>query len=286
MRTELAIVGIWYDGYYDLWEDFLELKERYWNDCPYPLYIVNQTKDLCFEKKYNATVIHAGDDAEYSKKVQTVVEQIDADYYLILLEDFFFSKELHGAELENVVNFMKNGKINYYCMPMFEFFVAKIGNEGRISDRPQQYMPKDEYTVNCQPSIWKRDFLKKCIGTGNYNAWIFEGIYAMSRDAHKLDFLSQCYYVKSNPLSLMHGALQGQIVPDTAKYYQNEGYLFKNHRSVMDEVAYKRHQFKSKMKSVIPLSLQKVLKKLLNMESVYGRYSREIAIEMKRMNLE
>ena len=45
-RQDLAIVGIWYDGYYDIWEDFLELKEKFWKDCPYTMYIVNQTKEL------------------------------------------------------------------------------------------------------------------------------------------------------------------------------------------------------------------------------------------------
>ena len=35
MRTGLAIVGIFWDGYYDMWEDFLELKEKFWRDCPY-----------------------------------------------------------------------------------------------------------------------------------------------------------------------------------------------------------------------------------------------------------
>ena len=74
MKTELAIVGIWYDGYYDIWEDFLELKEKFWPDCPYPMYIVNQTKELTYEKKYDATVIHAGADAEYSKKIQTAID--------------------------------------------------------------------------------------------------------------------------------------------------------------------------------------------------------------------
>lgn len=108
MRKDLAIVGIFWDGYYDMWEDFLELKEKFWKDCPYPLYIVNQAKNLNFQKKYDVTVIHAGESAEYSKKVQTALAQIDSDYFLLLLDDFFFSAEIQGAVFDETISFMKS----------------------------------------------------------------------------------------------------------------------------------------------------------------------------------
>ena len=71
---KLAIVGTFYDGYYDLWEDFLELFYTNWPDCPYPLYIVNDEKELSFKKEYKVNVIHAGHKAEYSQRVQTAVK--------------------------------------------------------------------------------------------------------------------------------------------------------------------------------------------------------------------
>lgn len=36
MNKKLAIVGIFYDGYYDIWGDFLDLIDKYWEDNPYP----------------------------------------------------------------------------------------------------------------------------------------------------------------------------------------------------------------------------------------------------------
>jgi len=50
MDTRLCIVGIFFDGYYDIWEDFLELFNRNWPDCPYPVYIVDGTKNLDFQR--------------------------------------------------------------------------------------------------------------------------------------------------------------------------------------------------------------------------------------------
>lgn len=285
MRTGLAIVGIFWDGYYDMWEDFLELKEKFWRDCPYPMYIVNQNKELSYEKEYDVTVIHAGEDAEYSKKVQTALRQIDAEYYLLLLDDFFFSKEIIGDVFTDTITSMKAKGVKYYSMPLTEFIKPKVGKEGRYSEKPRYLKANHEYTINCQPAIWEKSFLKKCIGTGNYNAWVFEGIYAVSHDAHKKEFLSLCMKVNSNPLHLMHGALQGKIVPDTMSYYDNIGYEMKNKREVLDLSTYKRHQLKSTVKSLIPVKVQRLLKKLFGSNSVYGRYELEIKREMNNMGL-
>ena len=284
-KQKLAIVGIFWDGFYDLWEDFLELKEMFWKDCPYSLYIVNQTKELEYNKKYDVTVLHAGEDAEYSRKVQMAVKEIDADYLLLLLDDFFFSKDIEGAIFDDSLAFMKNNGINYYSMPLFEFVKTKVGREGQYSETPYYLNSKKEYTVNCQPAIWEKNFLKKCIGTGNYNAWIFEGIYAMSKTAHQKTFVSQCMKVNSNPLGLLHGALQGKLVPTTIAYYDKIGYRMKNRRETLDASIYKRHQLKSTIKSLIPISIQRLIKKLFNIDSVYGRYKNEIIEEMNRMGI-
>lgn len=281
-KTKLAIVGIFWDGFYDLWEDFLELKEMFWKDCPYPLYIVNQTKELKFDKKYDVTVLHAGEDAEYSRKVQLAVNEIDADYLLLLLDDFFFSKELNGDVLETALDFIKNNAIDYYCMPLYEF---QVGKPGKKSEIPFQIKENDEYTLSCQPTIWERNFLAKCIGTGNYNAWIFEGIYATSKEAHTYEFLKRCMTANNNPLRLLHGALQGQMVPDTIKYFNSISYDMHNRRETMPFNVYRLHQYKSALKGFIPLIFQRIIKKVFNVDSVYGRYSKAIAEEMNRMGI-
>ena len=285
MNTNLAIVGIFWDGYYDMWEDFLELKEKFWKDCPYPLYIINQTKKLNYERNYNVTVINAGSDAEYSKKIQIALEKIDSDYLLLLLDDFFFSKELSRDILESHIKFMKENSIKYYSMPLSEFLTPIVGKKGHISEIPE-YVNKDrEYTLTCQPTIWERNFLKECIGTGNYNAWVFEGIYAMSKKAHSSSFLSQCMRIKSNPLCIKHGALQGKMIPETINFYQRIGYDMKNKREILDASVYQKHQRKATIKSLIPVPIQKLIKRFLHSNSVYGRYSDQILEEMKRMNM-
>lgn len=288
MDTRLCIVGIFFDGYYDIWEDFLELFNRNWPDCPYPVYIVDGTKNLDFPKKYEATILHAGEDSEYSKKIQTALKEIDAEYYLVLLEDFFFERPIINDPLKKIIISMDENEISYLRMPMPEFLVG-LNTKKYKEDQKSGflYIPQsDEYTVTCQPSIWKKEFLLQCIGTENYNAWVFEGIYTYSRYAHSNNFLNRCRICLSNPLGLRHGAVQGRLLPNVYEDICKSGYVFKNHREILDEAQYKKHLRKQRLKGLIPQWFQKEIKKVIKGRSVVDRYKDEIKDTMSKMGLE
>lgn len=285
-QNELAIVGIFWDGYYDIWEDFLELKEKFWNNCPYPLYIVNQTKQLCYNKKYDVTVINAGEDAEYSRKVQVALEYIDAEYLLLVLEDFFFTCSLDGAVLDKYLEIMKNEDLYYLRMPLTEFRGSFRGSRFKDYESIINIGSSKEYTLSCQPSLWRKDFLKKCIGEGNYNAWVFEGIYAKSRMAHTSEFLSHCKIETSNALGLVHGALQGKMIPQTIDVIRNAGYEMKNKRPTLSVKYYESYEKKERLKAIIPYPMQKILKKYIRMNSILEKYDEEIKKQMCIMGIE
>lgn len=282
---KLVIVGIFYDGYYDLWEDFLECFERFWPDCPYKKYIVNNNRELEYEKKYNVELIHAGKSAEYSRKVQIALKSIDADYYLLLLDDFFMGKKIYKDPLSDVIQFMKAENIEYYSMPLKEFQNNKAKKIYKNISYLRKILPKSEYTVSCQPAIWKKDFLKACIGEENYNAWVFEGIYTKSELAHSEWFLERLCVDQRNLLHLYHGALQGALIPDTYKYFLNIGYRFRTKRKMLSNQQYRKHKGKAKIKALVPISVEKIVKKYLRTNSVIEKYSKEINETMKKMGI-
>lgn len=282
MKTDLAIVGIWYDGYYDLWEDFLELKEKFWEDCPYPMYIVNQTKELAYDKKYDVTVIHAGADAEYSRKIQTAVEKIDADYLLLVLEDFFFSRPVDASLLENALSIVKENNLDYYSMPLSEFLHIKVGKPFKNYKDVYDFNPAFEYTLSAQPAIWNKQFLKKSVGQDNYNAWIFEGIYIKAPKAHTKEFLRCCKIDMSNFLGLKHGALQGKMIPSLIKYYNKIGYTFNTQREQLPLKTVVKRQ----IRSCIPAPILTFLKKYIKNKSVISRYMSEIDKQIRILNLD
>ncbi len=283
---KLVVVGIFFDGYYDLWEDYLECFELFWPDCPYKKYIINNTCELKYEKVYNVEVLHAGEDAEYSRKVQTAIELIDAEYYLLLLEDFFIGEKISKDPFEEILQFMGDEDIEYYSMPLNEFQTNK--RRKKIGQKPylRRILPQAEYTISCQPAIWKRDFLKKCIGKENFNAWVFEGIYTRSIRAHSGKFLQKTCEDHRNLLHMYHGALQGKIIPDTYEHFINKGYKLKNKREKISCYQYRIHKDKAKLKELIPVFLQKKIKTIKKSNSVIERYQQEIDEIMGKMGIE
>ena len=277
--TKLAIVGIFFDGYYDLWEDFLELFEMNWGECPFPLYIINNEKNLKFEKNYNVQVFHAGKDAEYSRKVQLALEKIDAEYYLLLLEDFFIGEQLNRDVLSSTLNYIDSNKIRYYRMPLNEFI--SNNKKGKV----EKISPSMEYTLSCQPSIWKKSFLKECIGEDNYNAWIFEGIYVKSQKAHTVEFLKGCYVDYRNILRLYHGALQGKILRETYIYFKKRGYTFRTKRGIINRKERIKHKLKRIIDKNCPHFLRQIVKIYYKKNSVIEKYDKEINILIKKLKL-
>lgn len=277
----LVIAGIFYDGYYDIWEDFLELKERFWKNCPYDFYIADNEKDLHYQKDYNVTVLHSGAGMEFSKKCKKILDSVEAEYYLLMLEDFFFTRTLNGAVLDRILDFMGKNNLEYYCMPMPEFYSGFRGTK----DTLRNFEINSEYTVCCQPCIFKRDFFINCIGEGNYNAWVFEGIYCKSRYAHSREFLNKCKLDLSNPLGLRHGILKTKRIPVTVEYLNSIGYKMKSNRTLLSNQEYILYCMKGKIKSLLPLRLQRIIKKTINTGSVIEKYSSEIEIEIKRMGI-
>lgn len=274
---KLAIVGIFYDGYEDLWYDFINLFKKNWQDCPYPLYIVNNSKELNPEKANieGIEVLHAGDDAEYSRKVQLATTQIDADRYLFLLEDFFIYKRIDNAKIEEILDYVQNEEIEYYTLPMLEFVDKKEKEKASPFNDVYKIGKEKEYLFSCQPSIWKREFIANLIGKENYNAWIFEGIYARCDKLRNEEFLSKSLVDYRNVLNLKHGAVQGKMLPKTVKVLKKNGYLLTSPRGKLS----KKQLFVRFVKGIVRkvftvLPAPKFVK--ARTQSVFAKYGEEI----------
>ena len=160
---KLAIVGVFYDGYSDMWEDFLKIFRMNWPKCPYPLYIVNQEAEPDYISNYNVSVLHAGKNAEYSKKIKTAVDKIDADYYLLLLEDYFIGETIKEDILQPVLDFIVAKNVKY-----LGFSMNLYGPDKKKYFKPKKITPKSEYTIVSGNNIVEKNFLRNCVGDENF----------------------------------------------------------------------------------------------------------------------
>lgn len=276
--NNIAIVGIFFDGYVDLWKDFFSLFKRNWKNCPYPIYVIDNEIELdsSITGGLAVTAIQAGKNAEYSKKVQTAIEKIDAEYYLLLLEDFFISAPVNNEKVYDIIRFINEKNIEYYTMPMPEFVDIKEKKKFCDAKNVCRISTQKEYVFSCQPSIWKKDLLKLCIGTLNYNAWIFEGIYAKTDIIRKEEFLKYSVVDYSNVLNLRHGAIQGKMVPKTVNIINKTGYKFYTNRELLPIKKIAFNGIKRMGHRFFYIFRLEKLKNILKKDSVLDKYEKDI----------
>lgn len=280
----LAIVGVFFDGYIDLWRDFFGLMKKNWPDCPYDLYVIDNEIQLSDSDTcgLDVNVINAGKNAEYSKKIQMAIEHIDAEYLLLLLEDFYIVSPVCTKKIIDIMKLIENEDIDYYSMPMPEFIDKK--EKESFKDYSLRKISKNrEYIFSCQPSIWNKDFLKLCIGKENYNAWIFEGIYAKTDSVRNDRFLKYSVLDYSNPLNLRHGAIQGKLVPNTVKLISKCGYSITTSRDILPRKYVIKHQIKNFGHRVCMVPGFSIIRKIFKKDSTLERYSEEIKSISKKI---
>lgn len=255
----MTIVYIGFDGYSDIWNDCFTLFNRFWPDCPYKVLFVNNIKDVSFD---NVHVLHAGADAEWSRKVQLAIKNADTPYVCLLLEDFYLGKTIKTDSIEKMVEFIKNEKIKYY----------KLTNMSRaVKNRDANYkgnmflhiIPEsDEYGISLQPAIWDKNFLSTKLGCENYNAWIFEFDRVKESDEENDEPREGCVFDDRNILNLKHGVVQSKYIPTTVAYYNKIGYKLNIERECLTYFQYFKIQFSSFVKYMMPKKLRRHVKKV------------------------
>jgi len=266
--VSLLIVG--YDPYKDVWDHYFELLEKYWPERPKTYLATNElTPDY-----NNVTVIPAGSDAEWSKKVIVALEQIDTPFVVLLLEDFFTTRPVDSSKLAELVACMKNDNLNY----------CKLLNQSKIKGKVyggKNYLriigEDQDYGISLQPSIWRKDFLSKTVGTENYNAWIFEFNQVKNKIQNQNGI--DCIGDRRNVLEITHAVVQSKYLRKAVKVFEKQDYdINLSARPMLSKKDNFKYRLKCSVAEKTPKFLKPVLKKvgkLMKVDFVSDRQLKE-----------
>ncbi len=143
-----AVVVMSCDAYRDLWKPFFTLFWRYWPDCPFPIYF--GTNAGSYEDSRVVTV--ALGDYEWSKRFRLCLEQIEADYVLLLLEDYFLDEPISNERFTRYLKMLRDlggTVLRLYPRPGPDIEIPGHPELGRIHR-------KAPYRISAQPAIWRR----------------------------------------------------------------------------------------------------------------------------------
>ena len=204
-----AVLVMSCDKYRDLWRPFFTLFWRYWPNCPFPLYLGTTGETYNDER---VTTIHAGD-YPWSKTFRLCLEQIDTDYVLLLLEDFFLDEPIATRDiLEHLklLHELRGTVLRLYPHPGPDAKLPPHSNIGRLHRLA-------EYRVSMQPAVWNRMELLGIV-RDDESIWDFESKGTTRSQSSSHGFYSTYGAV----LPYRHVIERGQWFRSAAERYEKE----------------------------------------------------------------
>lgn len=153
------------DEYSDCWEPMIYCFEKFWSDCPFPIYFISNYKTI--EHPF-IKFITVGEHLGWGSNTKKALTQIECDHIIYFQEDYFFDTKVKTNNILEQINYCTTNKVDYLRLgPPFRIETSLIDqkyNEDTFSFR---------YALCLQPAIWNKEFINSLCIEG-YTGWDFE----------------------------------------------------------------------------------------------------------------
>jgi len=197
------------DAYRDLWTPFFNLFWRFWPDCPFPVFLGSNHERFTDRR----VITLPGGDSSWSKVLRLGIEQIDAAYILLLLDDFFLDKPVvNGTIIRNLqtLNALHGTVLRLFPHPRPESTLPGHPELGSLD-------PVAEYRVSTQAAWWNRTGLLSLLHDEE-SIWDFE----WNGTARTRDIPDAFYSTRDVSLSYRQVVERGEWFWGAARYYRKQ----------------------------------------------------------------
>lgn len=249
------------DTYYDLWNPFFYFFEKYWADCPYPVYLATNSKTY---SRKEIKSIHSNKFTNWSDETFSILEKYPHDYLIYFQDDYFLTKKVSTPVIEALIEKMMLQNADYLRL------FPSLGPDLPIENEKQiGIIGKDaDYRTSLQCAIWKKNTFLSLLKKEETN-WDFE-INSPSRSKDYL-FLSLIKQTKGHirthtyPITYYYktAVFKGMWMPEVIEICQKEGInIDLNYRKVQT----RKEKFYRKFYYLSPVFLRHVY------DFIYNKY--------------
>ncbi|MGZ3900045.1 MAG: hypothetical protein ACXVP4_07355 [Bacteroidia bacterium] len=160
------------DKYADVWKPFFAFFDKYWPDCPYPVYLGTNYKEFFHPL---VTQVFSNKKSTWSEELDIILRQLPGKYVLIILEDYFIYEPVNNDEINRILNSMESMDAGYTMLGAFPKKYDELWPHSPLTLNPELGLIKkgSKYRVCLQTAIWNKDILLKLLNPLE-NPWQFE----------------------------------------------------------------------------------------------------------------
>ena len=195
----------------------------------------------------NWKYVNNGEDISFSKSLMDYLENVDEEYFILMLDDFMILEEVDNSKIEKAFEFIKSNNGVYLRLVPNPKGDLKINNDFSKIDVKSQV----PYVTSLQMAIWKKEFLMELLKY-DFNPWEFEVKAGKTKESM---LNSDGFYVASNNfVTYTHFVEKGKFYPFLKDILKKERLSLWSSRKFLSEAEL------NKMKdSYIKKSIRKIL---------------------------
>lgn len=197
----------------DLWDIHITLLNKNWPDRPQNTYIV--TDDETDSKMEGAEIFSAGSGKEMPERLKEAMDVITTEYVLLTLDDYFVIQRVNNMEIQRLLDFMDEKRVDYIRLYDIPSEREKVQNEKGL----YWVDISESYGVNLYAGIWRKSFLEKTF-TGSQNAWNYE----VSLDSIARRENAKCAMSKRHEYVILDVVRKGKVLHKANYYLRKHGY--------------------------------------------------------------
>jgi hypothetical protein len=154
------------DPYSDLWKPFFTLFFRFWDSCPYPIFL--GSNKLSFDHP-RVKMVFSDQGINWSNRVREQIKKTEAEYIILFLEDFFLQSKIQQEDIDYCLSFLI--RENGHCIRMIRW--PGPTNHIQGNNKIGSIKTGTPYRVSTQVAIWKKSSLLELMQRDE-SIWQFE----------------------------------------------------------------------------------------------------------------
>lgn len=228
--TDVTLLVSSCDKYEDTWHPFFELLHIYGNGLSCPVVLNTESKHYVNEH-FDIRVINSPGKTTWSRRMANVLSQIDTEFVLLTLDDYFLKDYFDVERFDKVLNYMRThtdvGLVD--ISPRWAESPADVQNNLLNNDiRDDFYVrEKDEWNITLVPGVWRKDFFLNLLRE-HEDVWMFEyysGIRAKKTGMKVVRFVTRMPTIYEYDFRVWTGIgiTCGQWLPKNAEFFEQHG---------------------------------------------------------------